>query len=62
MWNVQAISTRVLQQTTRLLDSAKDVHINKDTLVKSILPIGTLFGGSLILRNKAYLYLSVHYI
>lgn len=30
--------------------------------MKSILPIGFLFSGSLIFSNKAYLYLSVHYI
>ena len=30
--------------------------------MRSILPIGILFSGSLILSNKAYLYLSVHYI
>ncbi|EJC99376.1 TPT-domain-containing protein [Fomitiporia mediterranea MF3/22] len=57
-----AIGTRVLQRTTRLLDGAKDVHITKDMFMKSILPIGVLFSGSLILSNKAYLYLSVHYI
>ena len=58
----QAIGTRVLQRTTHLLDSAKDVHITQDMFAKSILPIGALFSGSLILSNKAYLYLSVHYI
>ncbi|KAL5499083.1 hypothetical protein ACEPAH_1601 [Sanghuangporus vaninii] len=57
-----AIGTRVLQRTTHLLDSAKDVHITQDMFIKSILPIGALFSGSLILSNKAYLYLSVHYI
>lgn len=30
--------------------------------MRSILPIGLLFSGSLIMSNKAYLYLSVHYI
>ncbi|KAI5119878.1 hypothetical protein M0805_008549 [Coniferiporia weirii] len=57
-----AISTRVLQRTTHLLDGANDVHLSRDTFVRSILPIGLLFSGSLILNNKAYLYLSVHYI
>ncbi|KAH7910266.1 triose-phosphate transporter family-domain-containing protein [Hygrophoropsis aurantiaca] len=57
-----AIGTRVLQRTTSLLDGAKDVHISKDTFVRSILPIGLLFSGSLILSNTAYLYLSVAYI
>ncbi|KAL0960072.1 hypothetical protein HGRIS_011719 [Hohenbuehelia grisea] len=36
--------------------------MTKDVFVKSILPIGLLFSGSLILSNTAYLYLSVAYI
>ncbi|GBE83853.1 TPT-domain-containing protein [Sparassis latifolia] len=57
-----AIGTRVLQRTTHLLDGAKDVHVSKDMFLRSILPIGFLFSGSLILSNTAYLYLSVAYI
>ncbi|KAI0828642.1 TPT-domain-containing protein [Trametes gibbosa] len=57
-----AIGTRVLQRTTHLVDGAKDVNMTKDMFVKSILPIGLLFSGSLILSNTAYLYLSVAYI
>lgn len=57
-----AIGTRVLQRTTNLLDGVKDVHMTKDMFVRSILPIGVLFSGSLILSNTAYLYLSVSYI
>ena len=57
-----ALGTRVLQRTTSLLDGAKDVHLTRDMFVRSILPIGLLFSGSLILSNSAYLYLSVPYI
>jgi hypothetical protein len=57
-----AIGTRVLQRTTRLLDGVKDVHLSRETFIRSILPIGLLFSGSLILSNTAYLYLSVSYI
>ncbi|XP_006463391.1 hypothetical protein AGABI2DRAFT_194227 [Agaricus bisporus var. bisporus H97] len=57
-----AIGTRVLQRTTNLLDGVKDVHMSKEMFLKSILPIGLLFSGSLILSNTAYLYLSVSYI
>lgn len=57
-----AIGTRVLQRTTSLLDGAKDVHMSKHMFIRSILPIGLLFSGSLILSNTAYLYLSVAYI
>jgi hypothetical protein len=59
---LQAIGTRILQRTTNLLDGAKEVHMTKDMFMKSILPIGLLFSGSLILSNTAYLYLSVSYI
>jgi hypothetical protein len=57
-----AIGTRVLQRTTNLLDGTKDVRMTKDMFIHSILPIGLLFSGSLILSNTAYLYLSVSYI
>lgn len=57
-----AIGTRVLQRTTNLLDGVKDVNMSKDTFLRSILPIGLLFSGSLILSNTAYLYLSVSFI
>jgi drug/metabolite transporter (DMT)-like permease len=56
------VGTRVLQRTTNLLDGAKEVHLTKEMFVRSILPIGLLFSGSLILSNTAYLYLSVPYI
>lgn len=57
-----AIGTRILQRTTNLLEGTKDVNMTKDMFVRSILPIGLLFSGSLILSNSAYLYLSVSYI
>ncbi|KAF5381284.1 hypothetical protein D9615_008355 [Tricholomella constricta] len=53
-----ALGTRVLQRTTRLLDAARDVHMDQATFLRRILPIGVLFSGSLILSNTAYLYLS----
>jgi hypothetical protein len=57
-----SIGTRVLARTTHLLDAAKETHISKDVYIHSILPIAVLFCGSLILSNKAYLYLSVSFI
>jgi len=56
------VGTRVLQRTTNLLDGVKDVNITKEVFMHSILPIGVLFSGSLILGNQAYLYLSVPFI
>src|SRR5262245_40254411 len=36
--------------------------MTREMFIRSILPIGVLFSGSLILSNTAYLYLSVSYI
>jgi drug/metabolite transporter (DMT)-like permease len=57
-----AIGTRILQRTTTLVDGAKDINMTKDMFLRSILPIGILFSGSLVLSNTAYLYLSVSFI
>ncbi|WVO17711.1 hypothetical protein L204_105409 [Cryptococcus depauperatus] len=57
-----AISTRILQRTTTLVDGARDIEMTRERWLKSILPIGALFSGSLILSNYAYLTLSVSFI
>ncbi|GFZ46236.1 hypothetical protein JCM24511_04483 [Saitozyma sp. JCM 24511] len=57
-----AIGTRVLRATTHLMDGLDTIHMTRDIYVKSILPIGVLFSGSLILSNTAYLTLSVSFI
>ena len=36
--------------------------MTRDMFIRSILPIGVLFSGSLILSNMAYLHLSVPFI
>ncbi|KAG8831054.1 hypothetical protein FRC17_003787, partial [Serendipita sp. 399] len=56
------IGTRILARTTGLLDPTKVSEMSNDIYVRSILPIAVLFCGSLILSNKAYLYLSVSFI
>ncbi|WWD15812.1 hypothetical protein CI109_100236 [Kwoniella shandongensis] len=57
-----AIGTRVLRATTNLLDGLDRVEMTRELYLKSILPIGVLFSGSLILSNTAYLTLSVSFI
>ncbi|ORY35411.1 triose-phosphate transporter family-domain-containing protein [Naematelia encephala] len=57
-----ACATRVLQRTTTLVDGARDIEMSRDRWIRSILPIGALFSGSLILSNYAYLSLSVSFI
>ncbi|KAK8869914.1 hypothetical protein IAR55_000482 [Kwoniella newhampshirensis] len=57
-----AIGTRILRATTNLLDGLDKVEMTRELYLKSILPIGVLFSGSLILSNTAYLTLSVSFI
>ncbi|CAD6574746.1 MAG: hypothetical protein TREMPRED_001212 [Tremellales sp. Tagirdzhanova-0007] len=53
-----ALSTRVLKRFTTLIDGADQIQMTPEKWVKSILPIGILFSGSLIFSNYAYLSLS----
>ncbi|CAG7849976.1 SubName: Full=Related to triose phosphate/3-phosphoglycerate/phosphate translocator {ECO:0000313/EMBL:CCA67303.1} [Serendipita indica DSM 11827] len=57
-----ALGTRVLAKTSTLLDAAKDAPITGAIYMRAIAPIALLFAGSLVLSNKAYLYLSVSFI
>ncbi|KAI5451629.1 hypothetical protein NCC49_001610 [Naganishia albida] len=57
-----SLGTRILQRTTTLVDGAKDINMTRDQWMRTILPIGALFSGSLILSNFAYLSLSVSFI
>ncbi|ORY32243.1 hypothetical protein BCR39DRAFT_523542 [Naematelia encephala] len=57
-----AIGTRILRATTNLMDGLDTIHMTREIYLKSILPIGVLFSGSLILSNTAYLSLSVSFI
>ncbi|WRT67032.1 uncharacterized protein IL334_003998 [Kwoniella shivajii] len=57
-----ALGTRVLRATTHLMDGLDKIEMTRDLYLKSILPIGVLFSGSLILSNTAYLTLSVSFI
>ncbi|KAJ3143798.1 hypothetical protein HK101_003069 [Irineochytrium annulatum] len=55
-------ATRVLANTTNLLDGRHKVVMDMPTYVRSIVPIGVFFSLSLITQNQAYLYLSVSFI
>ncbi|WWC69579.1 uncharacterized protein I206_103522 [Kwoniella pini CBS 10737] len=57
-----ALGTRVLRVTTNLMNGLDKVEMTRELYLKSILPIGVLFSGSLILSNTAYLTLSVSFI
>jgi len=56
------IGTRLLRRTTNLLNGVDEVHMTRDKFVRSVLPIGFLMSGSLVLSNTAYLHLSLAFI
>ncbi|CAH0059015.1 unnamed protein product [Clonostachys solani] len=55
-------ATQLLARTTPLLDSRKNLPINGRFFVRTIIPIGFLYSGSLVCSNVVYLYLSVSFI
>ncbi|KAL7422225.1 hypothetical protein Q5752_002871 [Cryptotrichosporon argae] len=57
-----ALGTRILRATTHLMDGLDNIPMTPTLYAKSIIPIGVLFSGSLILSNTAYLTLSVSFI
>lgn len=48
--------------TTSLLDSQHNLSIDTHFYIRTILPIGILYAGSLVCSNIVYLYLSVSVI
>ncbi|KAJ3201021.1 hypothetical protein HDU67_001657 [Dinochytrium kinnereticum] len=56
------IATRILSQTTGMLNGIHDVKMNWEVYMKAVVPIGLCFSLSLVFSNYAYLYLSVAYI
>ncbi|KAK4082995.1 uncharacterized protein Triagg1_1885 [Trichoderma aggressivum f. europaeum] len=56
------IATQILARTTTLLDSRRSFPISGRLYLRTILPIGLLYSGSLICSNVVYLYLSVSFI
>ncbi|OTA02334.1 hypothetical protein A9Z42_0026660 [Trichoderma parareesei] len=56
------IATQILARTTTLLDSRRNIPVNGRLYLRTILPIGLLYSGSLICSNVVYLYLSVSFI
>ncbi|KAM3545544.1 hypothetical protein ARSEF1564_001538 [Beauveria bassiana] len=52
-------ATQILARTTSLLESRKSLPINGRMYIRTIVPIGILYTGSLVFSNLVYLYLSV---
>ncbi|KAK7414696.1 hypothetical protein QQX98_006464 [Neonectria punicea] len=56
------VATQLLARTTTLLDSRHALPLSRRLYVRTILPIGILYSGSLVFSNVVYLYLSVAFI
>ncbi|KAI9149357.1 putative sugar phosphate/phosphate translocator [Paramyrothecium foliicola] len=56
------IATQILARTTSLLDSRRSLSLNGRMYLRTILPIGICYSGSLVCSNVVYLYLSVAFI
>lgn len=56
------LATQLLARTTSLLESRHSLPIDRRFFLRTILPIGFLYSGSLVCSNVVYLYLSVPFI
>lgn len=56
------VATQILARTTKLLDSRHALPISRRFFLRTILPIGIFYSGSLVFSNVVYLYLSVAFI
>ncbi|TLS26938.1 hypothetical protein PpBr36_04510 [Pyricularia pennisetigena] len=56
------VATQVLARTTTMLDGRKEVKMSGRIYLRSVVPIGLLYSGSLVCSNMVYMYLSVSFI
>jgi hypothetical protein len=56
------LATQALARFTSLLDSRRNIPVNGRFYLRTILPIGFCYSGSLVCSNLVYLYLSVAFI
>mmetsp|Transcript_15501 Transcript_15501/g.14033 ORF Transcript_15501/g.14033 Transcript_15501/m.14033 type:complete len:320 (+) Transcript_15501:51-1010(+) len=54
--------TQLMSKTTNMLPGVKEKKVTNETIIYQILPVAFIFAISLVLSNKAYIYLSVSYI
>lgn len=59
---LSTVMTRILAATTSWLPGVAENKVNVQVLQKQIFPVSLFFSISLVLSNKAYIYLSVSYI
>ncbi len=56
------ILTQIMARTTNMLPGVSEKKVDSNTLLKQITPVSAFFAASLVLANKAYIYLAVSYI
>lgn len=56
------VLTQVLSRTTNLLPAVKSANVDAKAMRNQIFPVAVCFAVSLIMSNKAYIYLSVSFI
>lgn len=56
------IITRLMVRYTNMLPGAREGKVNSQVFTNKIIPVAACFAVSLVLSNKAYIYLSVSYI
>lgn len=54
--------TQIMSRTTNMLPGVREGKVDASVMKKQILPVACFFAVSLVLSNKAYIYLSVSYI
>jgi drug/metabolite transporter (DMT)-like permease len=54
--------TQVMGSTTNMLTGVREKKVNSDSIRTKVMPVAFFFSISLVLSNKAYIYLSVSYI
>mmetsp|Transcript_15860 Transcript_15860/g.26677 ORF Transcript_15860/g.26677 Transcript_15860/m.26677 type:complete len:320 (-) Transcript_15860:502-1461(-) len=59
---LSTILTQLMSRTTNMLPGVKENKVNGEVYAKQLLPVSLFFAVSLVLSNKAYIYLSVSYI
>ena len=56
------VMTQIMAKTTNMLPGVREGKVDSAAMKAQILPVSVCFAISLVLANKAYIYLSVSYI
>lgn len=56
------VLTQILARTTNMLPAVNEKKVDSKAIYRQILPVSIFFAISLVLANKAYIYLAVSYI